>query len=293
MRLGTLLAMTLLAISASAHADILHLDGGGWVEGVVTREGSLYVVRSVKGTARIPRADVVKRIEIPYLTEVYEQRRDATAVEDGDARYLLALWCSSNGLTRQARIHLEEVILIDPDHVRARARLGFVRHEGVWMSPEEAKDAAMASRGYLRFEGHWFTPEGLKAWIEAREELARLNEDIAKRRAERKKAELEALREAEKLAKEKAERKALEEALARAESDRKERERLARQNEAMLRLLRDMALRNRLYGYSTYGYSSPYQGLDSLRYSRGRCRQSPQLSFRWSRGNFHVRGRIR
>lgn len=294
MRFGTLL-ITLLALCAPAGADVLYLEGGGRVEGVVTDEGRHYVVRSTKGTARVERARVAKRVRLPYVTEVYEERRGAVGPEDADGRFLLALWCSTNGLARQGRTHLMEVLLIDPDHARARARLGFIRHEGVWMMPEEAKDAAMAARGYVRFDGRWFTPEGLLAWIDARQELARLNEEIAQRKVEREKAKLEALREAEKLAKERAERKALEQAMARAEADRIERERLARQNEEMLRLLRDMYLRNS-YGYSTYGYGYgiPHRGYDLRRYTRPGCTTSgPRLSFRWSRGNFHIRGVVR
>jgi hypothetical protein len=295
------LALLLLILACpppAARADILLLKGGGRVEGVVTDLGESYRVSALNGRAWIRKERVVGRVETPYVTEVYERRRAEAEEADPDAQFRLALWCEGVGLEEQAETHLRLTLLVAPNHERARARLRHVRYRGVWMTPEEAKAAAMAAAGYISFEGKWFTESGLRAYLEAKMEAARVEALVGKLRAERAEAELEAELRAEELARKQAERKLLEEALARAEEDRRERERLQREVAELRSLLRDIAYRRTLgVGYATFSTFTPvyvlprYGTSGAIRPCGGGI--GPRLAFEWRGDNFRIRGRVR
>lgn len=301
----TAAVLFLLALTATASADVLLLKSGGRVEGVVTEKGDRYVVKSLNGTAEVPRDQVGRRVEAPYVTEIYERKLARIDPEDADARVELALWCAKQGLRDRERENLEAAIRIDPDHEAARHRLGFVRFEGAWMMPEEAREAKLAKAGLVPFEGRWYTPEGLKAYLDAKKEMAKLRAEEEARRAAREEAERKRREEEERLAREEAERKAKEEALARAEEDRRARERLELENELLRERLREEIRRQSRdygYGYGWYGYGYPY-GVVSPGYVGGLSPTRPacprrygtglSLDFRWRSGHFGLRGRVR
>jgi len=54
----------------------------------------------------------------------------------------LAAWCREHGLEEQERAHLTAVLSVEPDHRQARARLGFKRVDGAWLSEDEITEAA-------------------------------------------------------------------------------------------------------------------------------------------------------
>jgi hypothetical protein len=291
--LFSIISITLLL--ADSRADVLLLAGGGRIEGVVTEVADGYRVESLGGRATVPKDRVVGVVEAPYVTEIYAERREGLDRSDPEAVFRLALWCEGVGLEKEARLHLRETLLVDPDHLRARAKLGYVRYRGVWMTPEEAKQAAMAEAGLIPFEGKWFSEAGLRAYLEAKVEQARVEEAVAKARAEREKAELEAKAAEEELAKKKAERKAVEEALARLEADRRERDRLRREIDALRNLLYDAYYRGALgtgWGCATPAVAVPV-GYGRRAWGRGRYDGGPRIGFEWDRGNLRVRGRIR
>ena len=81
----------------------------------------------------------------------YETAR-ARAGRDADSQVDLALWCEARGMSAEKARHLARAILLDPDHARARGLLGFVKHEGRWMRPDDvtrAVDESAESRALL------------------------------------------------------------------------------------------------------------------------------------------------
>jgi hypothetical protein len=157
-----LLALLLLATCAAA--DIVVLDDGRRIEGEVVRQGAKEVViRTAAGEVAFPRSRVVEIIEKKSREEEYRERLEAC--ETAEDFHQLGLWCQSKRLRRRAQKLFERAIEIDPDHAGARGELGFVRHEGEWMRPEErdrriaaASEAEMEARGFVRFEGRWVSP---------------------------------------------------------------------------------------------------------------------------------------
>lgn len=70
----------------------------------------------------------------------YYLRRDETP-DTLEGHLRLATWCDGRGLDDQARAHLFKVIQFDADHAGARAALGFVRVDNLWMSQLELEQA--------------------------------------------------------------------------------------------------------------------------------------------------------
>ncbi|NIP87408.1 MAG: hypothetical protein GTO03_18390 [Planctomycetales bacterium] len=66
----------------------------------------------------------------------YHHRR-GEAADTLDGQLALANWCRRQGLPDHERAHLTRVLTIDPDHIQARSRLGFVRAGDEWLSAED------------------------------------------------------------------------------------------------------------------------------------------------------------
>ncbi|MDR3622745.1 MAG: polymorphic toxin-type HINT domain-containing protein [Paludisphaera borealis] len=69
----------------------------------------------------------------------------AGAGRDADAHVALALWCEAHGMPAEKATHLARAVLIDPSHAKARGLLGYVKHEGKWLRPEEVSRAVEES----------------------------------------------------------------------------------------------------------------------------------------------------
>jgi len=248
---GVVLAIFFLAIPAVARADILYLENGGRVEGVVSGGPEHLIIRSIHGTMKIAAHRVRHRVELPYITEIFAERRSRTSAKDPDALFALARWCEREGLRKEIVPLLEAVLDLDPDHAPTRARQGLVKYADRWMTPERADELRMTKEGFVRYEDRWFTPAGLKAYIHAKHETARLEEMVARKLEEREARERK-IREAE------AAKKREEERLRQADEDRLERRRLQRKNDELVDLLRVMHLRDAYYGSWGRRWSVPY-----------------------------------
>ena len=67
----------------------------------------------------------------------------------------LAIWCSKHGLPNQQRAHLTKVLELNPDHLAARAALGFQHVDGIWIDP------AVIAQGRDRMEE---LSKNMRAW---------------------------------------------------------------------------------------------------------------------------------
>ena len=80
--------------------------------------------------------DVPQRTTDSIRVTRYLKRR-AEAPQTIDAQLALADWCAKNGMSGRERAHLTRVLSINPDHLQARQRLGFVRMNDEWFSRDE------------------------------------------------------------------------------------------------------------------------------------------------------------
>lgn len=76
----------------------------------------------------------------------YYQRVRGNYADTVEGQLALAKWCEEKKLLDQARAHLSRVLELEPNHLAARAALGFERIGGMWISREEREADAQLAR---------------------------------------------------------------------------------------------------------------------------------------------------
>jgi hypothetical protein len=186
MRYLSIMTVLLLA-GAIARADVVYLTNGKSIEGRVTVDGEKVTVELPCGTVSFPKSKVLRIERKESSVEAFEKKYKALPEGDTAARLTLAAWCRRGGMGPRSEALLREVLDIDTDNAEARRLLGYVQHDGRWVTPEDRNRQI----GLVEFEGQWHKPESVAAIKAARAEAVRAVE-------ERKKAELDLrLREAE------------------------------------------------------------------------------------------------
>lgn len=153
-----LIALILIAGApySVAHADLLKLKSGGEIRGKLeplSSSGSENVrtVKTLTGGSITVDANQIEFITNRSLSiEEYESK--AGEIENTVAAHLkLSDWCSQNHLRSQRNLEMEKILLLDPDHAKARAALGYTKRDGEWMT----RDEAMRKNGYVKYKGRY------------------------------------------------------------------------------------------------------------------------------------------
>ncbi|MCH2104188.1 MAG: hypothetical protein MK297_09290 [Planctomycetes bacterium] len=159
------LILGLFLIAGVAIADVVVLKDGRRIEGVVLVENdSVVKIQTGLGLLEFKRSEVESIERKKTRREQFNERFEAA--KTGDEFHELGLWAESKRMRSQAKKAMNRAIEVEPDHVKARAWLGFVRYKGEWMTPEEREarmvadeDAEMRARGLVKYEERWVTPE--------------------------------------------------------------------------------------------------------------------------------------
>ncbi|MDQ3330139.1 MAG: HEAT repeat domain-containing protein [Planctomycetota bacterium] len=155
-----------LSAPALAHADVVKLNSGGEVRGVVVEptdstagvDDDVVTIETLTGgKISILRADVAFITQRPRILEEHEVKA-RTAPNTVAAQWELAEWCLSNDLEEQRTEHLLNVVALEHDHAEARAALGQKNYDGEWMT----RDELMRGRGLVEHKGRWGTPQELE-----------------------------------------------------------------------------------------------------------------------------------
>ena len=139
LHLGTFLLSFL--IGHPCPADTVTLKDGRRLVGHIAEDLGKEIVLVLRyGKMTIPKADVASIEEGPTPEEVYRDRAAKIGDDDLEGLLDLARWCRSNDLDREERWEWSRVLEIDMDHEEARKALGFVRHEGEWITKDEHRE---------------------------------------------------------------------------------------------------------------------------------------------------------
>jgi hypothetical protein len=108
-------------VAALAREGYLLLTSGQLIQGIVSEEGSEYVVVQRVGTMKFPR----KRVEGAFdsVRAAYEYKLAQLPDRDPDERMKLALWCLNLKLTAEAKGQLTEILKRNPSDKHARSML--------------------------------------------------------------------------------------------------------------------------------------------------------------------------
>jgi len=154
--------LVLLTLPGRAAPAVLVLASGGRIEGELLNPSEeprqTYVVKLVSGgQISLSAAQVKQVIEVkPELTEYEKVRRQYPDTVEG--QWQLAEWCKEHELEAQRKIHLERVIVLDPEHVPARRALNYAKHLGQWFTYEEWK----RKQGFVPYKGEWKLPQEIE-----------------------------------------------------------------------------------------------------------------------------------
>lgn len=180
-RAGKRLAFAWLIASAlcvsSLRADVVLLKNGNELEGrvrslpngdleVFLEPGQVYVVRASEVAGHKVR-------EAPY--DELQRRLSELKPDDRDGHDRLARWAEGARLRTSAREVYARLLRIDPHHVGARDRLGYVLFRNRWVLRSDLEE-----RGLVRFRGLWMDPEEVESIRakEAIEQFQNVLEDI-------------------------------------------------------------------------------------------------------------------
>ncbi|MDF1661280.1 MAG: hypothetical protein P1V97_05885, partial [Planctomycetota bacterium] len=140
-----------------ASADVLVMKNGSRLEGEIVdqKDGLLKVKVNESAFVEVQAIQVVKIIKKPTRWQVLAQRRAQIKKGDVEALFELSKWCKKNFLAKDSRRICEEIIALNPDHLGARAVLGYVRSSGQWILEKDFYKA----KGYVRYKGRWIPRE--------------------------------------------------------------------------------------------------------------------------------------
>lgn len=102
----------------------------------------------------------VKIDDVPEIAKSASARQEYYRLRDAllgtaENHLKLADFCASRGLKDEARAHLLCVLDVDPDNAAARARLGYQRIEGGWITKEELVELRKSIRQFQAGLARW------------------------------------------------------------------------------------------------------------------------------------------
>ena len=156
------LVVLLLAATSVGQAEIFQLATGGQVQGeLLNKEQSprtSYQILTPAGGKLTLGSAQVQQVLPQTDAEIQYDRLRVKAADTVDVQWELAQWCLENNLRDQRKTHLERIIALDGNHVKARHALGYSQVKGRWTKQNEG----MAAKGYVRFQGAWRLPQEVK-----------------------------------------------------------------------------------------------------------------------------------
>jgi len=152
-----------LAMPLASGTSTLLLRDGGALEGELLNAGELN-----RRTYQIKTADDLEiSIDVRLVERIQGREREALAEYNRDAPLTIntveshlywARWCAERQLPEQARVHWQQILELDPEHVDARRHLGYTQTPTGWQSISGMHE----SRGRVLDRGRWRTPQELE-----------------------------------------------------------------------------------------------------------------------------------
>ncbi|MEK7866445.1 MAG: hypothetical protein AAB434_07150 [Planctomycetota bacterium] len=161
--------LVVLGLALPLSADTVWLTSGGKFEGKVTEDSSGVHVQLHHGTITFKKEQVARIEPGPCVWDIYAEKAAKVAADDAAGHLDLAAWCKQNDLDEFVKKEYEATIAADPDNEVARKALGFIRHEGNWMTQLDAWKAM----GWVERKKEWMPPKKAR-YLDVRDErLAR------------------------------------------------------------------------------------------------------------------------
>lgn len=93
----------------------------------------------------------------------YEEKLTQLTEEDVKGHYKLGEWCKRKGLLDEAKTQFERVIKLDPDHTKARKKLGYIKYKDQWVTKEEKEAIIAKKKGLVKYGNKWIKPREMES----------------------------------------------------------------------------------------------------------------------------------
>ncbi len=152
----------LLTVAAAASGDLLLLKTDGRIEGTVLNPNqnprTSFVVKLDSGGRVTVAADQVEEYKPASKYQRLYKRNLEKMPATAAANFKLAEWCAKSGLKKERQFHLLETVRLEPNHKKARQKLGHSLRGGQWMTRQEF----MESRGMTLYDGRYRLPQEIE-----------------------------------------------------------------------------------------------------------------------------------
>jgi len=160
-RLWISIAITAICMGGaeSARAAVFLLTNGGQIEGRLLnpeqQPRSEYQIEVTGGGRLILHAQQVRQVLTVSDDLRWYQQWLPKVPNTVEGHWTMAEQCRARNLHAQREHHLNQILLLDPDHKDARYGLGYSRVQDRWIKTDEW----MQNQGYVRYRGAWRTPQ--------------------------------------------------------------------------------------------------------------------------------------
>jgi hypothetical protein len=159
-------ATFLLFTNIGVHADdpwsyTVHFPSGGTLVGDVVNESSvagrnLFVFKSQSGSVwKLDQKKSVQKIERPDELHDRYASEAAKQADSPDGHWSMYDWCKNNGgsakFSREMKLHLRQIVRLDPSDAKAWRFLGYIDVGGQWVPEEQF----YLETGYVKLKRRW------------------------------------------------------------------------------------------------------------------------------------------
>jgi hypothetical protein len=156
----------IVPVSRAAGADIyvFHSSQGGQITGewLNPKESprQTYQVRTAEGVVvTLDRAQVSDKPVRQKPVEIEYEKLRPQYPNTVEGQWAIAEWCRERSLAEKRRAHLERILELDPNHVKARHALGYSQINGHWTTPEQMN----RDIGYRLYEGKYRSEQEIQS----------------------------------------------------------------------------------------------------------------------------------
>ncbi|HEU5180638.1 MAG TPA: hypothetical protein VFW45_07585 [Candidatus Polarisedimenticolia bacterium] len=148
------LACLLMLLPTLAFADEIILKGGAKFTGRIQEETATMVTIDIgDGVIGVARSRIDHVVKGKSALDEYDARAAKLKPKDANGWRSLGSWAAEQGLSAQSRQAYQNVITSLPNDPVARQALGYVQHDGRWVTEDESYRA----QGYVKVGGEWMT----------------------------------------------------------------------------------------------------------------------------------------
>ena len=119
-----------------------------------------YQIRTAEGVVvTLDRAQVSDKPVRQKPVEIEYEKLRPQYPNTVEGQWAIAEWCRERSLAEKRRAHLERILALDPNHVKARHALGYSQINGHWTTPEQMN----RDIGYRLYEGKYRSEQEIQS----------------------------------------------------------------------------------------------------------------------------------